>query len=1063
METAGWKAVKDGGLIYAAGGVSDANIRGTLVKGKVKIGRKVQIAGLNIHSSTEVDNLCRCRESLRDGLICAHSVAVALAADELQSELKESKEAKVLSGEVSKPVNKIISEQLIIIKLESVFTRLWGKDKFPIRLAERAPDKPVEERALEQSNQIRQWLHSLGQSAQKALPPFLILNRKQGGELLRLCATYPFFSVDKKEQPLAINEQAIRLKIHLSGQDQAKVNLQLSGFSDGDQVLLKNEDGDDSPWVYNDQRQQLWPVRWPENSPSRATALELLAAGEQGKNFDEAWLATVIEEWSDVFEIETAAGFQPPSLAPGRAAFELHIDGSLIHVTASIHAFYGDHELILGLDSEDANESHFPYVGQTSDSSTDGRTRYFTRNLQAEMTALRELTASGFSSVDQQGCLHLRGQNEVLHFHVSVVPRLRKKWRLVKAGAKYGAATSHVRAIRPSVTFEAGSQGQDWFSCEFEMEGAQGHSSISEHEIRRFLATGQNQIRKSGDGTLAVLDRDACEDWLEVLRDCDLTQQDGRFRIATQQRDYIESSIACYQNSQSAEQELKLQTDDDQFCRTLAELSDILRPYQRDGIAWLYYKLLPEHGGGAILADEMGLGKTLQTLATSRLLKAQAEARGKKVSGPMLVVCPTSLIDNWDQEIEKFTPEYSCLLMRGPKRGGHFKNMRFADVVITSYALLIRDIEQYQQQYFRLVVLDEASYIRNPSTHNARSAKKLNADSRLALTGTPVENSVLDIWSISDFVRPGYLGSREEFKELYEKPINSGKASVPLHQRFRRRLEPMILRRTKQKVATDLPEKMEEIVYCQLTSTQKELYVGILRESRNKINQAFLSGDERAARMNMLTALLRLRQICCDSRLLKTADKDPSQGSETSSIKPRKSEDSAKLQLLREMLQEALAGGHRMLIFSQFVSMLKLIREELEQADFYDGEIAYLDGSSQDRAAQVERFQTDENVKVFLISLKAGGYGLNLTAADTVMHFDPWWNPAVEAQATDRAHRIGQSKIVTSYKFIARDTVEEKILKLQQQKRDVFDAAIDDNSPMMRGLNTDDLREILDV
>ncbi len=1058
METAGWKAVKEGRNLHQAGGVSEVRISDSLVRGKVKIGRRVQIAGLKINSSTDVDNLCRCPESLRDGTICAHSVAVAMAADEQQTQLEQQ-------GAEDKNVGDLTANDaqlgLVSIVLESVFVELWRKDRFPVRLQEvNRDEKRVSTVDDGQSDQIRAWLGENCQVPANSLPPFLVLNRKQAGALLKLCADYPLFRIGGDEGAVMISAQSIRLKVKLGRTDEKKAfHLTLPGFESDDQVLLQQVDKDEVPWVYSRTRKQWWPVRLPEGPADRQLLHELLESGGNGVLISEVALANSIEEWSDVFELEITSEIQLPSLLRARPEFELQMEGSLNHISASIQAFYGKHEMTLGRSGNDELEGIFPYqeISQTAEGEDK---RYFTRNIQAEKTALHELTGAGFDTPDQQGVLHLRGRHEVMKFHVSVVPRLRNKWRAVLYGEKYCAIAPRIKAVRPVVEFSASPPGEDWFSCSFQFDTTDGRSPISESEVRRLLATGQNQVKKFDDGKLCVLDEEACEDWFEVLRDCDLQQVAGQFRIPNTQREFVESSLLQYKQAKDGQTSTERKTipDDSELVESLGDLNGILRPYQQEGILWLYRKLLPENGGGALLADEMGLGKTLQTLAVSKLLKNRDSDASK--SSPVLVVCPTSLIDNWAAECQKFVPEYKVLPMRGAKRSDHFKNLCFADLVITSYALLIRDIDRYRDQHFRLIVLDEASYIRNPKTRNARSVKKLQADSRLALTGTPVENSVLDIWAISDFVRPGYLGSRDEFKERYEKPINSGKASVQVHQRFRRRLDPMILRRTKRKVAKDLPEKLEEILYCTLSPTQKGYYDGILREMRNKINSAISSGDERGARMNMLTALLRLRQICCDSRLLDTTkvENRVERGKDS-----KKQPESAKMELLRQILQESVEGGHRVLIFSQFVSMLGLIRDELLETGLCGDELAYLDGSSQDRAAQVERFQSDPTISVFLISLKAGGYGLNLTGADTVIHFDPWWNPAVEAQATDRAHRIGQEKIVTSYKFIARDTVEEKILKLQRRKRDIFDAAIDDETPMMRGLDTDDLREILEI
>jgi SNF2 family DNA or RNA helicase len=309
---------------------------------------------------------------------------------------------------------------------------------------------------------------------------------------------------------------------------------------------------------------------------------------------------------------------------------------------------------------------------------------------------------------------------------------------------------------------------------------------------------------------------------------------------------------------------------------------------------------------------------------------------------------------------------------------------------------------------------------------------------RFVLTGTPVENSVRDLWSILEFAMPGYLGTREEFRERYELPI--GRGSEPERARLSKRLRPLMLRRLKKQVVNDLPEKIEQTALCDLSDEQQELYQKLHRESRQKLET--LGKDEGRARIVMLTALLRLRQICCDIRLLGQQSQLPS----------------GKIELLSELMEEAIDGGHRILVFSQFVSMLKLIRERLDEVNLT---YCYLDGATQDRETQVRRFQDSEDIPVFLISLKAGGLGLNLSGADTVIHFDPWWNPAVENQATDRAHRIGQKRVVNSYKLIARRTIEEKILDLQRKKREVIDATVESEEPMMTGLSMAEISELL--
>ncbi|MFL6536679.1 MAG: DEAD/DEAH box helicase [Chthoniobacterales bacterium] len=461
-------------------------------------------------------------------------------------------------------------------------------------------------------------------------------------------------------------------------------------------------------------------------------------------------------------------------------------------------------------------------------------------------------------------------------------------------------------------------------------------------------------------------------------------------------------------------------------------MSVTLREYQVTGFAWL--ARLAANNLGGILADEMGLGKTVQTLAF---------LRAHQGTGPALIVCPTSLVTNWQSEAQKFTPELKTLVLEGPNRAALFSSIETFDIVITSYALLRRDIEELKQFQFSTAVLDEAQHIKNPETQNAQSAFALRATHRFVLTGTPMENSVRDLWSIMNFAIPGYLGPHKDFRERYELPLARG-AAPEVQRRLSRRLQPFLLRRRKRDVAKDLPEKIEQVVPCDLTSAQRSAYDALLREIQSGLGSSTKNAKANAGaqRMKMLTGLLRLRQVCCDLRLVGLEKEDPS----------------AKLELLDELLGEAIDGEHRVLLFSQFVSMLHLVRDRLEEKKLT---YCYLDGSTKQRQEEVNRFQSDPDIPVFLISLKAGGVGLNLSAADTVIHFDPWWNPAVEAQATDRAHRIGQTRVVTAYKLITRDTVEEKILKLQEKKRAAIDAAIDSEEPLMNGLTTEELEELL--
>ena len=434
----------------------------------------------------------------------------------------------------------------------------------------------------------------------------------------------------------------------------------------------------------------------------------------------------------------------------------------------------------------------------------------------------------------------------------------------------------------------------------------------------------------------------------------------------------------------------------------------------------------------------------LQRIRTSSPRPSPPLREEREKGRPHLIVCPTSLVFNWIAEAKKFTPELKVLALQGPDRDASFGQVQQSDVVVTSYALIRRDAERYREFEFDTVVLDEAQHIKNRQTQNAQAVKAVKAQHRIVLTGTPLENSVLDLWSIFDFLMPGYLGTAKDFRERYELPIGREK-NAEAQTRLARRLRPFMLRRLKKDVAADLPAKIEQISFCELTPDQRSVYQQVIEASRKEVLEAVGAQGVAKSRMVVLSALLRLRQVCCDLRLLKLENVNPATAS-------------GKLDLFGELLEEVIDGGHRVLVFSQFVSMLTLLKERLTA----DGiEYCYLDGSTVNRGAVVEQFQKNGAIPVFLISLKAGGVGLNLTGADTVIHFDPWWNPAVEDQATDRAHRIGQTKVVTSYKLITRDTVEEKILTLQNRKREIIQATIGGEEEFAAALNWDEIQELL--
>ncbi|MCX8101924.1 MAG: DEAD/DEAH box helicase [Geminicoccaceae bacterium] len=448
-----------------------------------------------------------------------------------------------------------------------------------------------------------------------------------------------------------------------------------------------------------------------------------------------------------------------------------------------------------------------------------------------------------------------------------------------------------------------------------------------------------------------------------------------------------------------------------------AALKAQLRPYQQQGLSWLQF--LSSVGLSGVLADDMGLGKTLQALAHILM-----EKQCGRLDRPVLIVAPTSLIPTWRSEIRKFAPDLRLLILHGNDRKELFDSIDQHDVVLTSYALLIRDRDELVARQFRLVVLDEAQAIKNPTTKLARTAVQLQAEQRLALTGTPIENHLGELWSVFNFLVPGLLGDREVFRRVFRNRIEK-EGDAERQALLVSRVRPFMLRRTKEQVASELPPKTEMLREIELTDAQRDLYETVRLAMHERVRAEIKARGLAQSSIAILEALLKLRQVCCDPRLLKSQKSD-------------EPVPSAKFELLMEMLPSMVETGRKIIVFSQFVEMLDLIDDGLTRQGL---PFVKLTGRTRDRETPVKRFQAGE-VPIFLISLKAGGVGLTLTAADTVIHYDPWWNPAVEAQATDRAHRIGQDKTVFVYKLIAAGTVEEKMVELQGRKKALYEGVL---------------------
>jgi superfamily II DNA or RNA helicase len=578
------------------------------------------------------------------------------------------------------------------------------------------------------------------------------------------------------------------------------------------------------------------------------------------------------------------------------------------------------------------------------------------------------------------------------------------------------------------------SSGVDWF--ELEAQADYDGVQVALPELLKALQRGESFV-ELGDGSRGMLP----EEWL--ARYAPLAEmgqvEDGKLRFVHSQAMLLDAWLAAQDDVDVDATFERVRDRLRSFegvkpVREPASFQGELRPYQREGLGWLDF--LDEFAFGGCLADDMGLGKTIQVLA---LLESRRGPK-KQPRAPSLVVAPRSLIHNWIEEARRFTPQLRVLDYTGQQRSEQCGNFEKCDLVMTTYGTLRRDIGRLKDFEFDYCVLDEAQSIKNADSHSAKACRLLRARRRLAMTGTPVENHLGELWSLFEFLNPGMLGRSAALKRLSASAPGKDPAAI---EALAKGLRPFLLRRTKEQVLSELPEKTEQTLYCQLEKKQRKLYDDLRNHYRDLLTKRIDSVGLKKSKIQVLEALLRLRQAACHPGLI-----DPKQSGQPS----------AKLEALLEQLKEVLAEGHKALVFSQFTSLLAIVRKELDRrAIAYE----YLDGKTRNRKEKVDRFQEDPACPLFLISLKAGGLGLNLTAADYVFILDPWWNPAVEAQAVDRAHRIGQTRRVFAYRLIARDTVEEKILELQRHKQKLAEAIISADNSLIRSLTADDLRWLL--
>jgi superfamily II DNA or RNA helicase len=708
--------------------------------------------------------------------------------------------------------------------------------------------------------------------------------------------------------------------------------------------------------------------------------------------------------------------------------FKMSATGSLTEAHISLRALYGNREVEVRADGISPPILILPpQEGQK-------RAKCIRCDIAAQQSAVERLLENGLVP-DESGEHFIAEGERAIQFWSEGVGALPEDWDLYVPEDLVG---TQVRG-KPIMINARVSSGMDWLSVKvtYESEGV----GVDRTELERCLREGKKFVKLS-DNSYARLDPDRVQAMID--REVELIAsagkngklslaQAGRVQELLQQADSASvaaSTKALFEKLQSIEQI--------EGVKKPRGLKATLRPYQEQGLAWLYF--IHELNSGGVLADDMGLGKTIETIALLLTLKAERKEKDKPLK--VLIVAPTSVVTNWVREIERFSPSLTTALWHGAGRKDQMDELESANIVITSYALLRRDIDLLKNIDLDYAILDEAQAIKNPMSATAQAAKDLKAQRRLALTGTPIENRLSEIWSLFEFVSPGLLPPLPKFEEKYGRPIDQGDSRAAA--RLRATIHPFILRRTKTEVAKDLPPKLEVDKIVDLAPDQRAIYLQVLREVRAQVLGEVERQGLAKSHLHILAGLTKLRQAACDPRLLGL---------------PREfsHDDSGKLSALRELVDEVESGGHKVLVFSQFVSMLKLIRTALDEDRV---RYEYLDGSTTDRPERIERFQSDPTIPVFLISLKAGGTGLNLTAADTVIHFDPWWNPAVEDQASDRAHRIGQKKVVTVYRLVAAGTIEEKILELKQKKKDLVATVLSEDTGGEKKLTRDDLDDL---
>jgi len=1023
----GWKPFKDGKAMASQGLVSgfkesSDGCQGSIREGRLSLRPVVKIAG-----PTDVRVQCGCPDHRTTGGVCAHAVAILLTSLKPADSPVKPVAPPVGAPRSGQPEREAMVKPAIEGASQAWDIRFsprpeveWSSGKLSLRLLPSGVDTAPDEA----DGRINAWL-----AGRKLLPrsPRALALRLDGEELaefLDLAAGHARTEIDGRPGSFRIHPDfAPPLRLADSRIEGSHVVLELAAAEIGRSLVRW---GGSLAWFTDDGVQRL--PGSPEGPDWSGRVFQLVKNGRLKVPVGD--FLVDVETWLDLFEDPRPGWLGELRLAGVRPDFELEIEGSLDALDAMLMVRYPG-LAARPLPPPDEVMAGLPCLA--SDRSL------LVRNPVDEEHACLRLLALGFvrggkasgaispvgGSPSSRARFQLRGHDAVLSFLADGLPALRHAWT-IREGPRFAESARRVHVVRPEIQ-ETATGGSLTFELSFQTNAGK---RIPGSEIRRLLGRG-GRTTKLSNGSELVLSRSCEELVIPLTAELGIGRPDEPFQLSG-------ASAILFRNIGKSIRDAFTSSDLEEVQNPihLLDLRAELRPYQATGSSWLVKRLTQLNG--ALLADEMGLGKTIQTIAAINHFNHESSPRNQVT----LVVAPATLIGNWMAELARFAPSLRCLLFHGANRDRLRSRVDEVDVVVTSYGSLVRDLAFHLQRDYRLIAADEASLLRNPDAEISRALCKLRGGYRLALTGTPVENRLQDLWSIFRFIAPGYLGDRAEFKERYE---SADQAAPPGSlERLRLRISPFVLRRTKDQVAKDLPDKIEIDEWLDLGSDQAELYGSLARAGLEEIERIRDRQGEGAGRMHLLTLLLRLRQVCVNPGLLDWPDQDASSA--------------VKIERLLEMLRERHENAKKTLVFSQFAKNLRQIEKLISEGY---GRVFCLDGSTSKRQELVDAFQSEPGPAVFLISLKAGGYGLNLTAADTVIHLDPWWNPAVEAQATDRAHRIGQTRNVTVYRLLTRGTVEERVRRMQERKRAVIDAATGDSGSAPSNWTRRDLEELL--